>query len=228
MNDSTRKVEIARVEVCPMCKGTGATEGSTRRTCSDCRGTGQVQKVRTSRGSRLIRVETCGSCQGRGSIVDKPCRECSGSGVVRRKRSISVKIPAGVEDGQTFRLRGEGEAGENGLPSGDLYVVVEIPQHAFYQRRGADIYYETKINAIEAMLGTEIRVPTLYGDIKLVIPPGTQHGTAFRVKGRGLPRFSRAGNGDEYVNVNIYVSKNLTSKQREVLRKLLAEMKPSF
>lgn len=225
VNDSTHEVQIPRSELCPVCKGTGAAPGTSRTTCPDCGGTGQVQRVRSSRGSRLIRVETCSSCRGKGWIVGKPCRECGGYGVIRRTRKISVKIPAGVENGQTLRLRGEGEAGENGLPPGVLYVIIEIPEHAMFKRRGADIYFETQINAIEAMLGTEIRVPTLYGDIKLVIPPGTQHGTAFRVKGRGIPQFSGAGKGDEYVIVNIYISKNISPKQRETMRNLLAEMK---
>lgn len=225
INDSTREMEILRREVCSVCKGTGAAPGTHRTTCPDCRGTGQVQKVRSSRGTRLIRVETCNRCHGKGWIVDRPCNECGGSGEVRRKRKISVKIPAGVESGQTLRLRGAGEAGQEGLPAGDLYVIVEIAKHTLFERRGADVYFETEINAIEAMLGTEIRVPTLYGNIKLIIPAGTQHGTAFMVRGRGLPRFSRAGKGDEYVVVNIYISKNITAKQRETLRNLLTEMK---
>lgn len=223
ISDVSREVEIPRNEACPVCGGSGATPGTQARTCPQCGGAGQVQKVQSAGFARFIRVETCGRCGGRGTVVDTPCRECKGSGLVRRARKIMIKIPAGVEDGHTFRIRGEGEAGEHGLPRGDLYVVVSIPEHPTFKRDGADVYITAQVNAVEAMLGTEVRVPTLYGDVKLQIPAGTQPGQSFKVKGKGLPRVSHFGKGDEYVRANIYVPKNLNGKQKDALKGLLRD-----
>jgi len=223
VNDISREIEIPRSEQCPVCGGSGATPGTTARTCPQCGGAGQVQKVQSAGFARFIRVETCSRCNGRGSIIEKPCNECKGRGLVRRTRKISIKIPAGVDDGHTFRMRGEGEAGENGMPRGDLYVVVSIPQHPTFKREDSDIYVRTQVNAVEAMVGTEVRVPTLYGDVKLDIPAGTQPGTQFKVKGKGLPRPSRFGKGDEYVIADIYVPMNLNGRQKDALKGLLKD-----
>lgn len=225
VNDSSREVEIPRAEACPVCGGSGATPGTTSRTCPQCGGAGQVQKVSSAGFARFIRVETCGRCGGKGRVTDSPCKECKGRGIVRRNRKIRIQIPAGVEDGHTFRLRGEGEAGELGTPPGDLYVVVEIPEHPVFKRRESDIYVETQVNAVQAMLGTQVRVPTLYGDVSVDIPAGTQPGASFKVKGKGLPRPSRFGKGDEYVIANVYVPKSLNGKQKDLLRALQNEGK---
>ncbi|MDA4136547.1 MAG: molecular chaperone DnaJ [Thaumarchaeota archaeon] len=223
VNDAPREVEIPRSEQCPTCNGSGATPGTTARTCPQCGGAGQVQKVQNAGFARFIRVETCNRCGGQGSVIDKPCNECKGRGLIRRTRKISIKIPAGVDDGHTLRLRGEGEAGAHGMPRGDLYVVVSISEHPVFKRRDSDIYVETQVNAVEAMLGAEVRVPTLYGDVQLNIPAGTQPGATFKVKGKGLPRLSRFGKGDEYVIANIYVPKSLNGKQKDALRGLLKD-----
>jgi molecular chaperone DnaJ len=223
VNDTTREVEIPRSESCPVCGGSGAMPGTSVRTCPQCGGAGQVQKVQSAGFARFIRVEPCSKCKGRGSIIDSPCRECGGRGTIRRNRKISIKIPAGVEDGHTLRLSGQGEAGERGMPPGDLYVLVSIPEHALFKRRDADIYVHTQVNAVEAMLGTQVRVPTLYGDVNMDIPAGTQPGATFKVKGKGLPRLSHYGKGDEYVVANVYVPKSLNGKQKDILKGLLKE-----
>ena len=223
VNETTREIEIPRSESCPVCGGSGAAPGTSARTCPQCGGAGQVQKVQSAGFARFIRVETCNRCSGRGSIIEKPCGECRGRGLVRKTRRIDIKIPAGVEDGHTFRMRGQGEAGENGLPPGDLYVVVEIPEHPVFKRNGADIYVGVQVNAVDAMLGTEVQIPTLYGDVKLQIPPGTQPGQTFKVKGKGLPRASRFGRGDEYVRASIHVPRNLSGRQKELLHGVLKD-----
>ena len=223
VNDTSREVEIPRSESCPVCGGSGATPGTKARTCPQCGGAGQVQKVQSAGFARFIRVETCNRCGGQGSVIDDPCRECKGRGLVRHTRKIMIKIPAGVEDGHTFRMRGEGEAAGHGLPPGDLYVVAEIPEHPVFKRDGADVYVGTQVNAVEAMLGTEVRVPTLYGDVKLQIPAGTQPGQSFKVKGKGLPRLSHFGKGDEYVKANIYVPKSLNGRQKDALKNILKD-----
>jgi molecular chaperone DnaJ len=223
VNETTREVEIPRSEPCPVCGGSGATPGTSVKTCPQCGGAGQVQKVSSAGFARFIRVETCNMCGGRGSIIESPCKECRGRGLVRRNRKISIRIPAGVDDGHTLRLRGEGEAGERGMPRGDLYVVVSIAENPTFKRRDADIYVEVQVNAVEAMLGTEVRVPTLYGDVKLDIPSGTQPGAQFKIKGKGLPRLGRFGKGDEFVVANVYVPKNLNGRQKDALRGLLKD-----
>ncbi len=225
VRDTTREVEIPRDEACPVCAGSGAAPGTSPRTCPQCGGAGQVQRMQNAGFARFIRVETCGKCGGRGSIIDTPCRECRGRGVVRRTRKIRLEIPAGVDNGHTLRLRGEGEAGPRGTPSGDLYVVISIPDHPVYRRRDADLFVETRLSAVEAMLGTNVRVPTLYGDVNLDIPAGTPLGHEFRIKGKGLPKLGHHGNGDEYVIANIFIPKSLSGKQKDLLRKVLEEGK---
>ena len=217
--DGNRELEIPRDEVCPVCDGSGAKPGTTPHTCVTCRGTGQVQKVQSTGFARLVRITACDKCGGRGYIIDSPCSECRGRGTIEKKRRIQIMIPAGVEDGHTLRLRGEGNAGENGVPPGDLYVVVNVVPHRLFARQDSDLYLETKVGAIDAMLGTEITVPTLYGDVRLSVPHGTQPGAVFKVKGKGLPRYGTWGKGDEYVKVDVEVPKNLSNSQRELLKK---------
>ncbi len=217
--DSNREIEVPRNEVCATCKGSGARPGTSPETCSTCRGTGQVQKVQSAGFTRLVRISACSRCGGRGYVIDSPCKECRGSGTVERTRKIRVMIPSGVEDGHTLRLRGEGNAGENGTPPGDLYVVVNVAPHRLFSRRESDVFMETKVGIVEAALGTELTVPTLYGDVKLSVPHGTQPGTIFKVKGRGLPRYGSWGKGDEYVKVGVEVPTNLNGTQKELLRK---------
>lgn len=225
VHDSSREIEIPRSEACPVCGGSGAAPGSSPRTCPQCGGSGQVQRTQSAGFARFIRVESCDKCGGRGTIIDNPCRECKGRGVVRRTRKLRIEIPAGVDDGHTLRMRGEGEAGPRGTPPGDLYMVINIPEHPVYKRRDSDLYIGTRVSAVDAMLGTEVRVPTLYGDVKLEIPAGTQPGTTFRVKGKGLPKMGRYGTGDEFVVADIFIPKSLNGKQKDLLRGVLKEGK---
>jgi molecular chaperone DnaJ len=225
VNDVTKEIEIPRTELCGICRGSGASPGTTPRRCPQCGGTGQVQKMQNAGFARFIRVESCGKCHGTGSIVDSPCKECKGTGHVRRQRKIRIQVPAGVDDGHTLRLRGEGEAGEAGTPPGDLYVMINIPEHPVFKRRDSDLFVEAHINAIDAILGTELRVPTLYGDTMLDIPSGTQPGTQFKIKGKGLPRLSSFGKGDEYAVVRVDVPKSLNGRQKDLLKQVQREGK---
>jgi molecular chaperone DnaJ len=225
VNDVTKEIEIPRTELCNICRGSGASPGTSIRRCQQCGGTGQIQKMQNAGFARFIRVETCGKCRGTGNIVESPCKNCSGTGHVRRQRKIRIQVPAGVDDGHTLRLRGEGEAGDAGTPPGDLYVVVNIPEHPVFKRRDSDLFVEAHVNAVDAMLGTELRVPTLYGDTILDIPSGTQPGTQFKIKGKGLPRLNSFGKGDEYAIVRVYVPKSLSGRQKDLLKQLQREGK---
>lgn len=218
-----REIEVPRTEMCKVCGGKGAAPGTSPRTCSTCGGSGQVQKVQSTGFARLIRVESCGRCGGRGSLIDNPCKECRGRGLVRRTRRISVSIPAGVEDGYTLRMRGEGEAAQSGVSPGDLYVVVGVAPHRLFKRDGSDLYSDAMVGAFDAMMGGEVTVPTLYGDVRLSIPEGTQPGSIFRVKGKGLPRLNGGGKGDQYVVAKIGIPKKLNNRQKELLRQVMRE-----
>jgi molecular chaperone DnaJ len=225
VNDVTKEIEIPRTELCGICRGSGASPGTSIRTCQQCGGTGQVQKMQNAGFARFIRVETCNKCRGTGNIVESPCKECRGTGHVQRQRKIRIQVPAGVDDGHTLRLRGEGEAGEPGMSPGDLYVVVNIPENPMFKRRDSDLFVEARINAIDAILGTELRVPTLYGDTMLDIPSGTQPGTQFKIKGKGLPRLNSFGKGDEYAVVRVDVPKSLNGRQKDLLKQVQREGK---
>jgi molecular chaperone DnaJ len=223
VSDSTREIETPRTEICGACKGSGAAPGTSRRTCNKCNGSGRVQMMQGRGFARIVREEPCPSCGGRGHLIDSPCRECRGSGTTRKVRRIRVVIPAGVDDGHTLRLRGEGEAGENGESPGDLYVAINIIPHNIFKRKDSDIYVDARINAIEAILGTNVRVPTLYGEVDVSIPSGTQPGSLFRIKGRGLPRMNSSWKGDEFVAVSVVIPRNPSRRQKELLNKYLEE-----
>lgn len=217
--DSTREIEIPRTETCPTCGGSGAKPGTSPKECAVCGGTGQVQKVQSAGFARLVRVVACDRCHGRGHIIDSPCGDCRGRGTVDRKRRISLVVPGGLDDGHTLRLKGEGDAGENGTPPGDLYIVVNVRPHKTFVRENSDVYFTTKVNAIQAMLGTDVQVPTLYGEALLQIPAGTQPGERFTIKDKGLPKLGGRGKGNQYVLVNVEVPKHLSGAQKELLKK---------
>jgi molecular chaperone DnaJ len=219
VEESSREIEVPRDEVCATCNGSGARPGTSPKSCATCGGTGQVQRVQSTGFTRLVRVMACNRCGGRGYTIESPCKDCRGRGSVERTRKIRVVIPAGVEDGLTLRLRGEGNAGENGVPPGDLYVALNVVPHRLFTRRESDIYLETKVGVVGAMLGTELTIPTLYGDVKLSIPHGTQPGTVFRVKGKGLPKYGSWGKGDEYVRVGVEIPRDLNNSQKELLKR---------
>ncbi|MFQ6077304.1 MAG: DnaJ C-terminal domain-containing protein, partial [Candidatus Bathyarchaeia archaeon] len=210
-----------RTEVCSVCNGVGAEPGTSPRTCPTCHGSGRVEHRRTSGFAQIIQVTTCNTCGGRGTVIDKPCHRCHGTGVEKKKRRIRVKIPKGIEDDSYLILRGEGEAGVRSGPPGDLYVVVHIRSHPHFRRDGRNIFYDADISFTQAALGGSISVPTLYGEAELRIPKGTQNGTMFRLRGKGMP--SPSGVGDELVRVIVRVPTKLSPRQRELLEELAKE-----
>ncbi len=215
-----REIEVRREEVCPHCHGTGAEPGTSPSRCPVCGGTGQVRRVRQSILGSFVQVTTCPRCGGTGEIITTPCSVCHGRKKVTITRRINVKIPAGIDDGMQIRLSGEGHAGENGGPSGNLYVEVKVKPHPFFKREGDDIYLDLPINISQAALGDVVKVPTLYGTEELKIPAGTQHGRKFVLKGKGVPHVRGSGKGDQIVTVRVVVPTKLSKKQRELLEEL--------
>jgi molecular chaperone DnaJ len=207
-------LKVPTAMVCEPCSGTGAKPGTKPKQCGMCKGQG---RVRASQG--FFSVErTCPTCQGRGEVIDDPCRSCGGGGRVTRERTLSVNIPAGVEDGTRIRLANEGEAGMRGAPNGDLYIFLSLKPHAFYQRDGADLFARVPISMVQAALGGEFKVPTLDGGEALVkIPEGTQTGKQFRLRAKGMPVLRSRDMGDLYIQVQVETPQNLTKRQRELL-----------
>jgi molecular chaperone DnaJ len=210
----TAQIRVPTSVTCEACTGTGAKAGTQPSTCPTCAGAG---KVRASQGFFTIE-RTCHSCQGRGEIINDPCSSCSGSGRVMRERTLSVNIPAGVEDGTRIRLAGEGEAGMRGGPAGDLYIFLSIKPHEFFQRDGADIFCRVPISMTTAALSGHIDVPTVDGGkTRVKVPEGTETGKQFRLKGKGMPVLRSKVTGDMYIQVEVETPKNLTARQRELL-----------
>jgi molecular chaperone DnaJ len=215
--DFETSVQIPRQETCETCGGSGAAAGAAPTTCPQCHGRGQL---RYQQGFFTV-ARTCGQCRGTGSIIAKPCLTCHGAGRVQKTRKLTVKIPAGIATGQRLRLTGEGEAGVAGGPRGDLYVVIQVQPHAFFQRDGNDLHCEVPLNYPTLALGGQIRIPTLGGDEPFTIPEGTQTGTMFRVRGRGMPDVTgRGGRGDLLVTVRVTTPKKLTKDQKRLLEQL--------
>ena len=216
----TASLKVPTSVTCEACSGTGAKPGSKPKTCSTCGGHG---RVRAQQGFFAIE-RTCPTCQGRGEIIDNPCQACNGAGRVSRERTLSVNIPAGVEDGTRIRLAGEGEAGMRGGPPGDLYIFLAIKPHPFFQRDGADLYCRVPISMVQAALGGEIGVHTLDGgESKVKIPDGTQSGRQFKIRGKGMPVLRARDFGDLYIQANVETPQNLTRRQRELLQEFDAE-----
>lgn len=213
-------VEIPRTEICPNCKGNRAKPGTPIKSCSACNGTGQVQVTQNTAFGRFVNVRTCERCHGEGKTIETPCPECSGNGRVRKNRTIEIKIPAGVENGSRLRVSGEGEAGLRGGSPGDLYIYVYVKAHSQFERQGNDVHSEVKISITQAILGATITVDTLDGKAELRIPEGTQTGTVFKMKARGIPYLKGHGRGDHLVRIKVSIPTKLTGEQREILRKL--------
>lgn len=212
-----KEISVSKNENCDTCNGTGAKPGTSPKTCDKCGGTGQVRYQRSTPLGSFVTTSTCDKCGGKGNIVDSPCTSCHGKGTVRKNKKIKIKVPAGVDTGNVLPLRGQGEPGKNGGPSGDLYVNIRVAPHQVFTRKGFDISIEEHISFGKAALGTEIRVPTIDGDVKYKVPAGTQPGTIFRLKGKGVPKVNGHGRGDQYVKLIVDVPKNLDDKQREAL-----------
>ena len=209
------KIKIPRLENCSACHGTGAKPGTKMETCEACKGRGQLHY---QQGFFAV-SRTCPSCHGEGKVIKESCAECRGQGRIERAHTIEVAIPAGVDNGMRLRVGNEGEPGENGGPPGDLYVFIEVKEHAFFERRGADLYCNIPVTVAQAALGAEITIPTLNGEEKLTIPEGTQPGTLFRKKGKGLPD-PHGGKGDLYVNVRVVIPSKLTKEQKAIFEQL--------
>ena len=211
-------IEIPREEECDTCDGTGAKPGTKVDTCKHCHGSGQISVEQNTPFGRIVNRRVCHYCNGTGKEIKEKCSTCSGAGKVTRRNKIHVKIPAGVDDGQQLRVAGKGEAGINGGPAGDLYIVFHIRSHEFFERDGDDIYCEMPITFVQAALGDEVEVPTLHGKVKLKVPAGTQTGTKFRLKGKGVPNVRGYGTGDQHVLVRIVTPTKLSEKQKQLLR----------
>lgn len=216
-----KELEILRYETCPRCRGSGAEPGTSPIRCPQCNGTGEVRRTQQSILGSFVTVTTCPRCQGEGEIVTTPCSECRGQKRVRVARKVVITIPPGVDDGTRIRLAGEGEPGLYGGPAGNLYVMLRVREHPIFKRRNSDILSEEYINIAQAALGTEIEVQTLDGPMKLRIPPGTQSGHVFRLRGRGVPKMRRPERrGDHYITIRVVVPTKLTRRQRELLEEL--------
>lgn len=211
-----KSVDFFREELCDACSGTGAKPGTQPQTCPTCKGSGQVR----TGGGFMVTVRTCPTCGGAGKIVKDKCQSCNGTGRVRRKRNIKLRIPAGIQDGVSMVKRGEGEPGMRGGPAGDLYITVTVKPHKLFKRSGNDILLEMPISITQASLGAEIDVPTLEKPVKQRIPEGTQTGTQFRIRGQGFPSLRGGAKGDLVLTVNVEIPRRLNEKQKELLRQL--------
>ena len=219
-----KDVTVGRIETCADCKGSGCAPGTTPEICPDCKGTGSVRQTQRTPFGMAQTMGPCSRCRGTGKIIHQPCSACRGMGQIRRQHKVRVTIPAGIDDGQTVSLRGQGSAGVNGGAAGDLMVTVIMRPHARFERDGTSVLLEQEISYAQAALGAEIEVPTLDGPVRLTIPEGTQPGAVFRLRGKGIPFLRGGGRGDQFVSVSLKVPKNLTGSQKELLRQFAASM----
>ncbi|MGL4606330.1 MAG: molecular chaperone DnaJ [Eubacteriaceae bacterium] len=213
-----KKIKIKRKEECPECHGSGAEKGSDTKTCDQCGGSGQVYVRQQTPFGTVQQVKECDKCHGEGTIIEKPCHHCHGSGVETKERTISIKIPKGVDDGSVLPLRGEGNAGVKNAPSGDLFVYISVKEDPIFKREGDDVYYELPITYAQATLGDSIVVPTIDSMVKLKIPEGTQNGKVFRLRSKGVHNVNGHGRGDQYITVKVEVPRKLSREQRRILK----------
>lgn len=219
-----KEIQVPRTERCDVCGGSGAKPGTNVKICPKCNGQGRVQNMRKSGFGMFVQVVPCPTCRGKGRTIETPCSNCNGSGLIRKKRKIAVKIPMGIDDGYQLRLRGEGElASSNGEP-GDLYVIVHVLQNSLFVREGDDLYRVEMITFPQAVLGAEISIPTLEGPTTLRIRPGTQANEIYRIKNKGMPRLRGYGKGDLIVRIGVAIPEKLTSTQRALIEQLSKEM----
>ena len=215
---TSKSIRLTRTEACPDCGGTGAAKGSTPQTCPDCKGTGTVRVTQRTPFGNISQSSVCSRCGGKGKTVDKPCQTCSGRGQVKKTISRDIEIPAGVDDGQTLRIQGGGNTGTNGGTNGDLHINVNVRPDPIFERDGYDVWTDVPLTYTQATLGAEIVVPTVDGKVKYTVPEGTQAGTVFRLRGKGIKRLYRSDRGDHYVKVSVEVPKNLTKDQKAKLK----------
>ena len=214
-----KEVSVDRYETCAVCHGSGCADGTSPEVCPDCHGSGQVQVRRQTPMGVFATTSPCGRCGGKGRIIKTPCTACRGSGLERKRRTIQAKIPAGIDNGQTISIRGQGHAGKNGGPSGDLLITITVRPHELFRREGTSVLCEAPITFAQAVLGAELEIPTIDGKVKYDLPEGTQSGTTFRLKGKGIPELNGRGRGDQYVTVYIETPRNLNREQKEALKK---------
>lgn len=212
-----KTVEVSKIEDCSQCGGTGAAAGSSPTVCPDCQGRGVVNVQQRTAFGVMSTQRPCSRCGGKGKIISNPCSKCNGKGKVRKKSKVEINIPAGIDNRQVVNVRGYGDAGINGGSAGDLRVVVNVKAHKDFERDGYDVWYEKHVSIIEATLGAELRVPTLDGDVKYNMPPGTQPGEVFKLRGKGIQRLNSAGKGDQYVKIVVDIPTELSAEQKAIL-----------
>ncbi len=221
-----KEIEVTRSETCSTCHGSGAEPGSQPIQCTSCKGSGEVRRVQQSILGSFVNVSTCPTCNGSGELIPNLCKVCNGNKTIPETRTLKVKIPAGVDSDTQIRLNGEGEPGSGGGPAGSLYVVLHVRKHKFFQRRGNDIWLDLQVNVAQAALGDEVTIPTIDGEEKLSISPGTQSGDVIKLRSRGVPRLDRSGRGnnmgrgDQHIMIQVAVPKNLTEEQKELFQQL--------
>lgn len=218
-----KEITIVRSESCPECGGSGAKKGTSPVKCAKCGGSGQMRTVQNTPFGQFASSTTCSACGGRGTTIKDPCAKCGGSGQTRKTRKLEVNIPQGIDHGQTVSVRGQGEGGIRGGGPGDLLITVYIKPNPVFKREGNNVYVDVPITFVQAALGCEIEIPTIDGSVTQRFPEGTQYGTKFRLKGRGIPSIRGGARGDQYVRVIVEVPKNLTPRQRELMEQLAKE-----
>jgi molecular chaperone DnaJ len=219
-----KTINVTSMEQCSVCNGTRAEAGTEPERCSNCNGTGEVRRVQQSVFGQFVNVAMCGRCGGEGRTIANPCKKCRGSGRERKTRRLHVKVPAGIDDGAQMRLSGEGELGDQGGGRGNLYLLIGVDAHELFQRDGDDVHYEVELNFAQAALGDDIEVPTLEGTKSLHIPPGTQSGEVFVLRGQGVPHLRSSGRGDLLAHAQVVTPKRLSQRQKELLEELAESM----
>lgn len=215
-----KNIEYQQIEVCDHCHGSGAEAGTSPKTCPNCNGTGQVRVSQRTPFGVVQSTQSCDRCHGSGKIIETPCKSCDGKGRVRRRKTLEVTVPAGIDDEQILNVSGKGNAGINGGPNGDLHVYISVRPHPIFQREGYNVHCEMPITFTQAALGADVEVPTLDGKVSYHVHEGTQPGDVFRLKGKGIQSLHSRTRGDQYVRVTVEVPKNLNKRQREILAEL--------
>lgn len=214
------KFGVKRHETCQTCNGSGAKPGTSSKSCPSCGGAGQLRLAKKTPFGAFTTVSTCSTCRGEGDVIDVPCEKCGGPGVNSKTEKISLKIPPGVDNGTHLRVSGKGDSGEKGGPAGDLYVVISVKHHPVFERHKSDVYMELPISFPQAALGDEIEVPTLNGRVKLKIPPGSQTGTVFRMRGKGIKRLHGRGTGDQQVKIKVKIPEKMSQEEKILIERL--------
>ena len=215
-----KKIKVKKQSTCQTCGGSGAKDSKSMNTCGTCQGSGYVKMIKETFMGRMATTSVCPTCQGKGKTISAHCSSCRGEGVTLNEEIIELEIPAGVEDGMQLSMRGNGNAGKNGGPAGDLLITVEETPHEFFTRDGQNIIYDLYLNFADAALGTSVEIPTIDGKAKIKIPEGTQAGKLLRLKGKGLPSVQSYGKGDQLINVNIWTPKKVNDEERKILERI--------